>query len=73
MADTDRDRIIDTLRNLAPGHPVSRIWGRRQDATPDDAQEGNVWAADVEDIATLIVAVLAERGTVTEIMRRHGR
>ncbi|MET4925477.1 hypothetical protein P3L51_24510 [Streptomyces sp. PSRA5] len=71
MAQTDRERIADTLRNIAPGHPVGRIWGRRDGAAPDEAQEGNVWAADVDDIATLIAAVLAGQGTVTEIVARH--
>ncbi|MFD8797219.1 hypothetical protein [Streptomyces atroolivaceus] len=71
MPQTDRERIAETLRNLAPGHAVGRIWGRREGATPEEAQEGNVWAADVDDIATLIAAVLAGQGTVHEIMRRH--
>lgn len=70
---TDRERIIDLLRNIAPGHPVGRIWGRRADATADEAQEGNVWAADVEDIATLVLAVLTGHGTIAEIMEQHGR
>ncbi|WP_328860899.1 hypothetical protein [Streptomyces sp. NBC_00306] len=71
MAATDRERIADALRYLAPGHPTGRIWGRRQGATPDEAQEGNVWAADVDDLATILAAVLAGQGTVDELMRRH--
>ncbi|MER5892289.1 hypothetical protein [Streptomyces sp. NPDC001876] len=61
MAATDRERIIEALRTLAPGHPVSRIWGRGEWATPDDAQEGNAWAADVEDVADLVLRALNRR------------
>lgn len=55
---TDRERIINALRNIAPGHPTGRIWGRSRDATPLQAQEGNVWAGDVEDLADLILSAL---------------
>lgn len=61
MATTDRERIIDALRNLAPGHPIGRIWGRLEGATPEQAQEGNAWAADPEDVADLILTALARR------------
>ncbi len=59
-AQADRERITDALRNLAPGHPVTRVWGRFQDATPTQAQEGNAWAADVEDIADLVLRTLGK-------------
>lgn len=60
MAATDREHIVAALRTVAPGHPTGRIWGRRVDATPEEALEGNVWAADVEDIADLVLAALAQ-------------
>lgn len=56
-ADT-RKRIIDALRDLAPGHPASRIWGRLDGASPEQGQEGNAWAADPEDIADLLIDVM---------------
>jgi hypothetical protein len=55
---TDRQRIIEALRGLAPGHPVTRIWGRMEGTTPEQAQEGNAWAADIEDIADLVLRVI---------------
>jgi hypothetical protein len=58
---TDRERVIAALRDLAPGHRVGRIWGRFHDATPEQAQEGNAWAADVEDIADLVVRALGKQ------------
>lgn len=50
--------ISDLLRGIAPGHTVTRIWGRTEGATPEQAQEGNAWAADPEDIAKLVVLEL---------------
>ena len=58
---TDRDRIINALRHLAPKHPVTRVWGHYEHATPDDAQEGNAWAADVEDIADVVLRTLGRQ------------
>lgn len=55
---TDRQRIIDALRGIAPGHPVTRIWGRLDGAPPEQAQEGNAWAADVEDIADIVLRAI---------------
>jgi hypothetical protein len=57
---TDREKIIEVLRELAPNHDVVRVWGRLEGAHPYLAEEGNAWAADVEDLADLIVARLAE-------------
>ncbi|MDX5564141.1 hypothetical protein PYK79_13395 [Streptomyces sp. ID05-04B] len=50
--------IASMLRSIAPGHTVTRIWGRIEGATPEQAQEGNAWAADPEDIAELIMLEL---------------
>ncbi|MEV4863256.1 hypothetical protein [Streptomyces ossamyceticus] len=58
---SDRDRIIDALRHLAPGHPVTRVWGRFEHATAEQAQEGNAWAADVEDIADIVLRTLGRQ------------
>lgn len=55
---TDRDRIVDALRTLAQGHAVTRVWGRMDGSTPEQAQEGNAWAADVEDLADLVLRVI---------------
>ncbi|MCZ7413067.1 hypothetical protein [Streptomyces sp. WMMC897] len=55
---TDRQRIIEALRDLAPGHPVTRVWGRLDGSTPQHGHEGNAWAADVEDIADLVLRVI---------------
>jgi hypothetical protein len=63
MAAGEREAIVRVLRTITPDHPVGRIWGRFQDATPEQAAEGNAWAADPEDLADLIVAELTrERG-----------
>jgi hypothetical protein len=53
-----RQVIADALRNLAPGHPAVRIWGRL--APPEQAQEGNAWAADPEDIADLMLRLIKQ-------------
>ena len=55
---TRKDRIIEVLQNLAPNHPVTRVWGRLEGSTPEQAAEGNAWAADVEDLANLIIDAL---------------
>jgi hypothetical protein len=61
MAESMRQTIISALRDLAPQCPVGRIWGRLADATPEQAQEGNAWAADPEDIADLLLTVITDR------------
>jgi lysophospholipase L1-like esterase len=61
-AQADRSRIIDALRTLATGHTVTRVWGRFDHATPEQAQEGNAWAADVEDIADLVLRAIGRSG-----------
>jgi hypothetical protein len=53
-----RQRIIEVLAHLASGHRVTRVWGRLADATPEQAQEGNAWAADVDDVADLVLNAL---------------
>jgi hypothetical protein len=58
--DEIRKLIADALRDLAPGHPAVRIWGRMAGATPEQAQEGNAWAADPEDIADLVVRTMKQ-------------
>ena len=55
-----REAITEALRHLAPGHQVVRIWGRLPGATPEQGQEGNAWATDVEDIADLAVAAMRQ-------------
>lgn len=62
-APATEQRITDLLRGLAPGQPVTRIWGRRSGATAKQGQEGNAWAADPEDIADLVVRALTEEDT----------
>jgi hypothetical protein len=57
-ATTDRDRVIDALREIAPGRPTGRVWGRLETARPDQAQEGNAWAGSVEDIADIVLAAI---------------
>lgn len=59
----DRDRIIDALRTLATGHTVTRVWGRLEGATPEQAQEGNAWATDVEDIADIALRAIGRGHT----------
>lgn len=58
MAAGERECITEVLRGIAPDHPIGRVWGRFEDATPEQAAEGNAWAADPEDLADLIVAAL---------------
>lgn len=55
---TDRDKIIEALRNVAPNFPVNRIWGRTVGSDPDQGWEGNSWAADVDDVADIILTAL---------------
>ena len=59
---TTRQRIADALRSLAPGQPVLRVWGRTESATPEQAQEGNAWAADVDDLAGIVLDTLTGEG-----------
>jgi hypothetical protein len=54
--DDARQRIAAALRNLAPGHPAVRIG-----AVPEQAQEGNAWAADPEDLAELLLSLMKAR------------
>jgi hypothetical protein len=58
--DETRQAIADALRDLAPGHRVTRIWGRLDGATPEQGQEGNAWAADVEDLADLAIRAMKQ-------------
>lgn len=58
-----RQIVAHALRNLAPTVPASRIWGRLEGATPEQAADGNAWAADPDDIANLVLTV------VTDLMR----
>lgn len=51
----DREKALQALREIAPALQVTRIWGRMEGATPDQAQEGNAWAADPEDIVDIIL------------------
>lgn len=60
---TDRERVIATLRTVASGHDTTRIWGRLEDADPDEGLDGNAWSADVGDIADLVLAALARTTT----------
>lgn len=46
-----------TLRDIAPGHPAVRIWGRGDGHdTSSLVVEGNVWAGDPDDIAKIVLA-----------------
>jgi hypothetical protein len=56
--DRIRQRITDELRFLAPGCTVGRIWGRHQGASRYEADAGNAWAADPEDIADIVLDIL---------------
>ena len=70
MSPTAEQLIADKLRTLAPMAKTHRIWGRmdateyeRVHGTPmtqaaGDGAAANAWAADPEDLATEIVAVL---------------
>ncbi|MFD8937312.1 hypothetical protein ACFV0R_19020 [Streptomyces sp. NPDC059578] len=60
MDPVDRERIITALRNIAPTHPVTRVWGRLETATPEQAAEGNGWAADIEDLADIILRAIED-------------
>jgi hypothetical protein len=63
VAAGERECIIKVLRHIAPSEPTGRIWGRKQSADGRQGREGNLWAADPEDLADLIVAELTrERG-----------
>lgn len=57
---TMRRSITALLRGLAPEHPVTRIWGRREGATAEQGSDGNAWAADSKDIAELVVTALTQ-------------
>lgn len=50
------DGLADLFRNLAPGHPVGRIWGRFEGARNEDGAVGNAWAGSPEDLAHEVVA-----------------
>jgi hypothetical protein len=67
-----RTRIIDALREIAPGHPTGRIWGRLQGATPDQAQEGNAWAGELGDVADIVLAALAQPDSSPEAGQPDG-
>jgi hypothetical protein len=56
-----RKQIVEILTNLAPGRPTGRIWGRAVGAGPNTGCQDNVWAADPEDLADLILLALEER------------
>jgi hypothetical protein len=53
-----KERIVRSLRDIAPGHVTTRIWGRGSWATADEAQPGNAWAANLEDVADVILGAL---------------
>lgn len=55
--DTLHTEMAQALTDISPGHKTARIWGRWEQATSSQGHEGNVWAADVEDIADLMVGV----------------
>jgi hypothetical protein len=53
-----RDEITRELRDLAPGHPAVRVWGRLAGATSEQGAEGNAWAADPADLADVAVRAI---------------
>jgi hypothetical protein len=55
---TDRERALQALKDLTPAIAVTRIWGRMEGATPEQVQEGNAWAVDLEDIVDVVLRAI---------------
>ncbi|MFF1297936.1 MULTISPECIES: hypothetical protein [unclassified Streptomyces] len=55
-----RQHAINALHGIAPDHPAVRLWGRLEGSTPEQAAEGNAWAADPEDIVDLILIAVVD-------------
>ncbi|MFF7198224.1 hypothetical protein ACFZAM_31510 [Streptomyces sp. NPDC008079] len=52
--------MTDALRTISPKYSTDRIWGRLPGVSDDVGQPGNVWAADPEDIADIMIRVLKD-------------
>ncbi len=55
---TDREKALKALEAITPALPVTRIWGRVEGATAEQAAEGNAWAADPEDIVDIVLKAI---------------
>ncbi|MFF5004657.1 hypothetical protein ACFY3G_17720 [Streptomyces phaeochromogenes] len=58
--------ITEALSKLGPHTPAARIWGRAPGASNEAGASGNVWAADVHDLAVHIVTRLYGRPSAAE-------
>lgn len=50
--------MANALRTISPKHETGRIWGRWHQSTPEQGQAGNIWAADPEDLAEILLHVV---------------
>lgn len=57
--------ITEALSKLGPHTPAARIWGRAPGAGLDEGASGNVWAADIHDLALHICTRLYGRPDTT--------
>jgi len=53
--------ITEALSKLGPHAPAARVWGRAPGANNDEGAAGNVWAADIDDLALHICTRLYGR------------
>lgn len=57
--------ITEALSKLGPHTPAARLWGRAPGASNDEGASGNVWAADIHDLAVHICTRLYGRSGAT--------
>ncbi|MFD5468858.1 hypothetical protein [Streptomyces sp. NPDC127105] len=57
--------IIEALQKMGPHSSAVRLWGRAPGATGEDGATGNVWAADVHDVARHVFTRLYGRPDTT--------
>lgn len=53
--------ITEALSKLGPHAPAARVWGRALGASDDTGASGNLWAADIDDLALHICTRLFGR------------
>ncbi|WP_281155146.1 hypothetical protein [Streptomyces sp. HYC2] len=57
--------ITEALQKMGPHASAVRLWGRAPGATGEDGASGNVWAADVHDVARHVYTRLYGRPDTT--------
>ncbi|MFJ5156363.1 hypothetical protein ACIQCF_33345 [Streptomyces sp. NPDC088353] len=57
--------ITEALQKMGPHSSAVRLWGRAPGATGEDGATGNVWAADVHDVARHVYTRLYGRPDTT--------